>query len=71
MEERPEETRIDEEQDVEGHKAHGKNVSKDEGDDVEAHKQHGSPNVAAPSVAQNDDDGDDVEAHKMHGKQHG
>ena len=56
MEERPED-RIDEEQDVEGHKHHrtdlgenvGENVgqsdSKDEGDDVEAHQNFGAPNV--------------------------
>ena len=78
MEERPEETRIDEEQDVEGHKAHGKNVSKEEGDDVEAHgPQHGAPQHGAPQHGQNDDEGDDVEAHShfgapQHGKpQHG
>jgi hypothetical protein len=72
MEERPED-RIEEEQDVEGHKHHrtnvgkanvGQNIGKDEGDDVEAHSNVGAPQVGgAPQVSHDDDEGDDVEAH--------
>ena len=76
MEERPED-RIDEEQDVEGHKHHrtnvgkanvGQNIGKDEGDDVEAHSNVGAPQVGgAPQVTHDDDEGDDVEAHQNFG----
>jgi hypothetical protein len=67
MEERPEETTIDEEQDVESHKHHapqaGQNVGKEEDDDVEGHGPHvGAPHVGAPHVGREDED-DDVEAH--------
>jgi hypothetical protein len=64
MEDRPEDTRIDE--DVEGHKANvGQNVGKDEDSDVEGHKHH-SPNVPAPTFGR-EDEGDDVEAHSNFG----
>ena len=69
MDERPEETPIDEEQDVEGHKHHSPNVPapsfgrEDEGDDVEAHGNVPAPNVPAPSFGREDEDDDDVEAH--------
>jgi hypothetical protein len=68
MEERPEETPIDEEQDVEGHKHHSPTVPaptiarEDEGDDVEAHGNVAAPTVPAPTVGHEDED-DDVEAH--------
>jgi hypothetical protein len=84
MEERPEETRIDENEDVEGHKHHqhdeGKAVAAEDSDDVEAHgPQHGAPQHGAPQHGRNvnKDDEDDVEAHQhfgapQHGKpQHG
>jgi hypothetical protein len=74
MEERPEETQGDEEQDVEGHKHHSPNVTaptvgrEDEGDDVEAHSNVAAPNVTAPTVGREDEDeDDDVEAHQMYG----
>jgi hypothetical protein len=72
MEERPDKTPIDEEQDVEGHKHHSPTVPapevarEDEGDDVEAHTNYGAPTVPAPEVAR-EDEGDDVEAHQLFG----
>ena len=57
MDERPEETPIDEEQDVEGHKHHSPNVpapnfgrEDEDDDDVEAHQHFGAPNVSRPQV---------------------
>ena len=70
MEDRPEDTRNDENEDVEGHSHHAPKVGAPkvgrEDEDVEGHSHH-APKVGAPKVGREDEDEDDVEAHSNFG----
>ena len=74
MEERPEDTRIDEEQDVEGHKHHSPARPGAPASGARTRvttsrrtaRMHGAPHTSRPRSYGREDEGDDVEAHGPH-----